>query len=137
VDSLPDWAVSAIAIAVGFSPGLAILSGRPIARPVAKSIIKGGLIAYRQAEQLYSGAVEGIGDMVAEAQQEIGATTSAQSLGDRSTHAPLDDGQASDFPRRRSPLVDGYNHEFPSWRCRANSRLRSTAGVTAARASRS
>jgi hypothetical protein len=31
MDSLPDWAVSIIAIAVGLSPGLAILSGRRIA----------------------------------------------------------------------------------------------------------
>jgi hypothetical protein len=37
------------------------------------------MIAYQQAEQLYAGAVEGIGDIVAEAQQEIGATTTAQS----------------------------------------------------------
>jgi hypothetical protein len=31
-----------------------------------------------KAEQLYAGAVEGIGEIAAEAQQEIGATTSAQ-----------------------------------------------------------
>jgi hypothetical protein len=40
----------------------------PVARPIAKSFIKGGLIAYQQAEQLYAGAVEGIGDIMAEAQ---------------------------------------------------------------------
>jgi hypothetical protein len=32
MDSLPDWAVSVIAVAVGLSPGLAILSARSIAR---------------------------------------------------------------------------------------------------------
>jgi len=53
----------------------------PIARPLAKSVIKGGLIAYRQVEQLYAGAVEGIGDIVAEAQQEVGATTRARADG--------------------------------------------------------
>jgi hypothetical protein len=59
----------------------------PVARPIAKSVIKGGLMAYRQAEQLYSGAVEGIGDIVAEAQQEIGATTAARGRADgRSSH---------------------------------------------------
>ena len=42
------------------------------------------MIAYQQAEQLYARAVEGIGDIVAEAQQEIGATTSAQTPGDGS-----------------------------------------------------
>jgi len=56
----------------------------PVARPIAKSVIKGGLMAYRQAEQLYSGAVEGIGDIVAEAQQEVGATTPGRSRADGS-----------------------------------------------------
>jgi hypothetical protein len=32
MDSLPDWAVSIIAVAVGLSPGLAILSAGSIAR---------------------------------------------------------------------------------------------------------
>jgi hypothetical protein len=52
---------------------------------VAKSLIKGGLIAYRGAEQLYAGAVEGVGDLVSEAQQEIGAKTPAESQADGST----------------------------------------------------
>ena len=56
----------------------------PIARPAAKSLIKAGMIAYQPAGQLYVGAVESIGDMIAEAQQEIGATTSAQNPGDGS-----------------------------------------------------
>jgi uncharacterized protein DUF5132 len=53
----------------------------PIARPLAKSVIKGGLIAYRQVEQLYADAVEGIGDIVAEAQHEVVATTRARANG--------------------------------------------------------
>ena len=56
---------------------------KPIARPIAKTLIQGGLLAYQQAEQLYAGAVEGVGDLVAEAQREIGATTSPQSRADR------------------------------------------------------
>ena len=32
MENLPDWAVSIIAVAVGLSPGLAILSARSIAR---------------------------------------------------------------------------------------------------------
>jgi hypothetical protein len=32
MDTLPDWAVTIIAIAVGLSPGLALLSARSIAR---------------------------------------------------------------------------------------------------------
>ena len=58
---------------------------RVVARPLAKSLIKGGLIAYQQAEQLYAGAVEGVGDLVSEAQQEIGAKTPAESHADGST----------------------------------------------------
>jgi hypothetical protein len=45
----------------------------PIARPLAKTLIKTGMMAYRQAEQIYAGAVEGMGDIIAEAQQEVGA----------------------------------------------------------------
>ena len=52
---------------------------RLVARPLAKTLIKGGLIVYRGAEQLYTGAVEGVSEMAREAQQEIGATPSAQS----------------------------------------------------------
>jgi len=36
---------------------------RPAARPIAKMLIKRGLIAYRETEQLYTGAVRGIGEM--------------------------------------------------------------------------
>jgi len=32
MDNLPDWAVTIITVAVGLSPGLALLSARPIAR---------------------------------------------------------------------------------------------------------
>ena len=53
----------------------------PIARPLAKSVIKGGLIAYDQATRLVAGAVEEVGNVVAEAQQEIGATARAPSNG--------------------------------------------------------
>jgi len=45
----------------------------PVARPLAKSLIKVGMIAYQQTEHIYAGAVEGIGDIIAEAQQEVGA----------------------------------------------------------------
>lgn len=47
---------------------------KSVARPAAKSVIKGGLIAYKGAGQLYSTAVEGVRDIAQEAQQEIGAT---------------------------------------------------------------
>jgi hypothetical protein len=43
----------------------------PMARPIAKSLIKGGLMVYRGAEQLYNDTVQGISDIVKEAQEEI------------------------------------------------------------------
>jgi hypothetical protein len=58
---------------------------KPIVRPIAKSVIKGGLIAYRGAEQIYAGAVETVSEIAREAQDEIGATTSAQSASSGST----------------------------------------------------
>jgi hypothetical protein len=71
---------------------------KPIARPAAKTLIKGGLIAYQEAEQLYTGAVAGIGDMVAEAHQEIGATTARGAMPTGTVPAPLVDGCASNSP---------------------------------------
>jgi hypothetical protein len=50
----------------------------PLARLLAKSLLKGGLIAYREAERVYADAVEAIGDMVQEAQHGIVATTPAR-----------------------------------------------------------
>ena len=84
---LDDIVIGDIAIGGNVVTGLAIGVGAliawpligPVARPLARSIIKGGLFVYRQAEQLYTGAVEGIGDIVAEAQREVGATTPARS----------------------------------------------------------
>jgi len=69
--------MTGLAIGVGALIAWPLIS--PIARPLAKSVIKGGLIAYREAERLYAGAIEGISDVITEAQQEVGATTPAQS----------------------------------------------------------
>src|SRR5260370_17376141 len=51
----------------------------PVLRPIAKTAIKGGLIAYREAEQLYNDATQRIPEIAQDAQQEIGATTPPQS----------------------------------------------------------
>jgi hypothetical protein len=72
-------------VVVGASALIAWPLISPLVRPIAKSLIKGGLLAYREAAQLYTGALEGIGEMAREAQQEIGATTPAQSPPDGST----------------------------------------------------
>jgi hypothetical protein len=75
--------MTGLAIGVGALIAWPLIS--PIARPLAKSLIKGGLIAYRQAEEFFAGAIEGMGDIIAEAQQELGATTPARSHADRSS----------------------------------------------------
>jgi len=90
---LDDIVIGDIVIGGNVVTGLAIGVGAliawpligPVARPLAKGIIKGGLFAYRQAEELFAGAIEGIGDVVAEAQQELGARMMAQGNTGRST----------------------------------------------------
>jgi hypothetical protein len=72
-------------IAIGAGALIAWPLIRLAARPLAKTLIKGGLIAYEQVEQLYTGAVQGVSEMAWEAQQEIGAAPLAQSHADWST----------------------------------------------------
>jgi hypothetical protein len=55
----------------------------PALRPIAKTAIKGALVAYREAERLYNDAAEGIIEVAQEAQQEVGTTTSPQGRVDR------------------------------------------------------
>jgi hypothetical protein len=76
-------------LAIGALFRLTYSSVGPVLRPIAKTAIKGGLIAYREAEQLYNDATQGIAEMAQEAQQEIGATTAAQSHTDRSTPSTI------------------------------------------------
>ena len=40
MDNLPDWAVSIIAVAVGLSPGLALLMARPIGRFLRPTLLE-------------------------------------------------------------------------------------------------
>jgi hypothetical protein len=40
MDNLPEWAVSIIAIAVGVSPGLALLMARPIGRFLRRVLLE-------------------------------------------------------------------------------------------------
>ena len=51
----------------------------PVLRPMAKTAIKGGLIAYREAERLYNVTSQGITEMAQEALKEVRGTTTAQS----------------------------------------------------------
>jgi hypothetical protein len=81
LDDIVNGGNLATALVVGAGMLIAWPLITPIARPAAKSLIKIGMMAYRQAEQIYGGAVEGIGDIIAEAQQEIGATAPARADG--------------------------------------------------------
>jgi hypothetical protein len=55
----------------------------PALRPITKTAIKGGLIAYREAERFYNDATQVIAEIAQEAQQEVHATTGAPSSTDR------------------------------------------------------
>jgi hypothetical protein len=39
MDSLPTWAVSIIAVAIGLSPGIALLAARPIGRFLRRKLL--------------------------------------------------------------------------------------------------
>lgn len=79
--------VTGLALGVGALVVLPLVG--PMLRPAAKAVIKGGLRAYDQATRLVTGAVEEVGDVVAEAQQEIRATAAAQGPSDgRAARAP-------------------------------------------------
>ena len=64
-----NW-VTGLAIGVGAVVVLPLAA--PILRPLAKTAIKGGILAYQGA----AGLVEGVGDLVAEAVAESGGETS-------------------------------------------------------------
>jgi hypothetical protein len=71
-------------LVTGIAIGAGALVAWPLVSPLvrllalAKSLLKGGLIAYREAERVYADAVEAIGHMVQEAQHEMVAPTPAR-----------------------------------------------------------
>lgn len=87
--TLLDDVVNGGNIVTGLAVGLGVLVVLPLVgpvlRPAAKAVIKGGMIAYDQASRLVAGAVEQVGDVVAEARQEIGATAVAPEPSNGST----------------------------------------------------
>ena len=56
-------------LAIGVGAVIVLPLAGPILRPLAKTAIKGGILAYQGA----AGLVEGIGDLVAEVAAEVGA----------------------------------------------------------------
>jgi hypothetical protein len=77
-----NW-VTGVAIGVGAVVILPLAA--PILRPLAKTAIKGGILAYRGA----AGLVEGIGDLVAEAVAE-GAMNGERKQGAATEKTPVD-----------------------------------------------
>lgn len=68
-----NW-VTGLAIGVGALVVLPLAA--PILRPLAKTAIKGGILAYRGA----AGMLEGLGDLVAEAAAEGGGEAAEEAL---------------------------------------------------------
>jgi hypothetical protein len=60
MDSLPDWAVSIIAIAVGLIPGLALLSTRRIARLLHRALWPRPEVAPKAGHELAREELAGI-----------------------------------------------------------------------------
>ena len=62
-------------LAIGAAALVVVPFAVPLLRPLAKTVIKGGLYAYDSAAQLYNQGAAGVDDVVAEAQRELGATS--------------------------------------------------------------
>ena len=60
-------------IAVGAAAVIVWPLIRSLVRPLAKTVIKGGISVYREAMTLYGGAMGSISDLTKEAIEEIGA----------------------------------------------------------------
>jgi len=95
-----NW-VTGLAIGVGAVVVLPLAA--PILRPLAKTAIKGGILAYQSA----AGLVEGIGDLVADAVTEAGPETPpASEAAPHNTgqaHSPSGGTRTEARPRQRKP----------------------------------
>ena len=60
-------------LAIGAAALLVMPFLRPIARPLAKAAIKGGILAYRETARLYNDSMSGMGEIAREAAEEVGA----------------------------------------------------------------
>jgi hypothetical protein len=63
-------------LAIGVGAVVLLPMAAPILRPLAKTAIKGGILAYQSA----AGLVEGIGDLVAEAVAESGGEIATRAV---------------------------------------------------------
>lgn len=71
---------------IGVVVGLAVAG--PILRPLAKSLLKTGLLAYDQGRAALSGLNEATGDLVTEARSEMAQTGDTTATGSSQQPAP-------------------------------------------------
>ena len=80
-------------LAIGAAALVLVPLAVPLVRPLAKTVIKGGIYAYDGAAELYNQAARGVNELIAEAQQELNTTTPTASASHRgrhrTDHAPL------------------------------------------------
>jgi hypothetical protein len=67
-------------LAIGIGAVVVLPLAAPILRPLAKTAIKGGILAYREAMTLYDVTAGGIGDLVKEAVQEVAPEMAAEAV---------------------------------------------------------
>lgn len=77
--------VTGLAIGVGTLVVVPLVG--PVLRPAAKTAIKGGLVAYREATRLITDAVKEVENVVGEAQQEMAVTPSRSQTGGSTARA--------------------------------------------------
>jgi hypothetical protein len=78
--ALFDDALKGGNILTGLAIGAVALIVWPMARPLAKAAMKGGILAYREATRLYDGTIRGIGDLATEALEEIGSEVAKEGI---------------------------------------------------------
>jgi hypothetical protein len=60
MDGLPDWVVTIIAVAVGLSPGLALLMARPIGRFLRRVLLERPEVALKAGRELAREELAGV-----------------------------------------------------------------------------
>jgi hypothetical protein len=68
-------------ILTGVAVGVGVLFAAPLIRPLAKTVIKTGLLAYDQGRVAFAGLAEQTSDIVAEARHELAESVSEEQDG--------------------------------------------------------
>ena len=70
-------------LAIGAAALVLMPLAGPLLRPLAKTVIKGGILAYDGAVAAYNQAASGVSELVTEAQRELNATAPTASAPQR------------------------------------------------------